>query len=286
MARPPYKLTMPEQVTTPVVVSSPHSGRYYPWNFMRRSVLDDRAVRTSEDAFVDRLVDAAPGLGAPLLIAEYPRAYIDLNRAVDELDPAVVEGVRYPTQNPRITSGLGVIPRVVANGRAIYSGKITRAEAESRITHIWKPYHSCLTGLVRDAVDTFGEAILLDFHSMPHEALESVVRPGGRRPEVVLGDRFGAAAGSFVVDALEAAFVAAGLKVSRNAPFAGAYVAQQYGRPQQGRHAVQIEIDRSLYMDERLIQPSADFEAMRTLITGVLEQMSRLSGARIPLAAE
>lgn len=286
MARPPYKLTMPDAVTTPVIVASPHSGRYYPWSFMRRSVLDDRSVRTSEDAFMDRLIDMAPDFGAPLLAAEYPRAYIDLNRAADELDPAVIEGVRYPSQNPRISSGLGVIPRVVANGRAIYHGKITRAEAEGRIDAIWKPYHACLSGLVRTAEARFGEAILLDFHSMPHEALDSVVRPGGRRPQVVLGDRFGAAASSHVIEALEAAFAAFGLTVSRNAPFAGAYVAQAYGRPQQGHHAVQIEIDRSLYMNERLIRPSSEFEAVREMITGVLAQFIGATGTQMPLAAE
>jgi len=286
MVKSPYKLTMPEEVTTPVVVASPHSGRYYPWSFMRRSVLDDRSVRTSEDAFMDRLVDAAPSLGAPLLVAEYPRAYIDLNRAADELDPAVVEGARYPSQNPRISSGLGVIPRVVANGRAIYRGKISRTEADSRIETVWKPYHARLAGLMQAAQTRFGEAVLLDFHSMPHEALESVGKPSGRRPEVVLGDRFGAAASADIVEALEAAFGAAGLVVSRNAPFAGAYVTQTYGRPQLRRHAVQIEIDRSLYMNERLIRPNSDFEAVRALVGGVLAQVIGHGRAQHPLAAE
>lgn len=286
MAHKPYTLTMPENVTTPVVVSSPHSGRYYPWNFMNRTVLDDRAVRSSEDAFIDQLVEAAPSMGAPLLVAELPRAYIDLNRSTDELDPAVIEGVRYPAQNPRIASGLGVIPRVVANGRAIYSGKIARAEADDRIEKVWRPYHTCLGQLVRRAEQHFGEAILLDFHSMPHEALDGTCRKGVRRPEVVLGDRFGAAAASRIVDRLEAAFLAAGLVVSRNAPFAGAFVTQHYGRPAAGRHAVQIEIDRSLYMDERLIQPNSNFEALRQVITGVLSEMTGTAGPKIPLAAE
>ncbi|MEM9318583.1 MAG: N-formylglutamate amidohydrolase [Pseudomonadota bacterium] len=286
MARPPYRLTTPDDITTPVIVASPHSGRHYPWNFMRRTVLDDRAVRTSEDAFMDRLVDAAPELGAPLLVAEYPRAYTDLNRSADELDPAVVEGVRYPSQNPRISSGLGVIPRVVANGRAIYRGKITKDEAEARIENVWRPYHACLDGLIRQAEARFGEAVLLDFHSMPHEALDSVSRPGGRRPEVVLGDRFGAAAAPEFVEELDAAFSAAGLVVSRNAPFAGAYVTQAYGRPQRGRHAVQVEIDRSLYMNERLIRPNSNFDAVRGVITSVLERMIRGANTQMPLAAE
>ncbi|MBF9030661.1 N-formylglutamate amidohydrolase [Rhodobacterales bacterium HKCCE3408] len=286
MPRPAYRLAMPEDVTTPVIVSSPHSGRYYSWSFMRRTVLDERGVRSSEDAFMDRLVDRAPELGAPLLVAEYPRAYLDLNRAAEELDPAVIEGVRYPTQNPRVSSGLGVIPRVVANGRMIYRGKLGRDEAERRIDTVWRPYHDCLEGLVRSARDKFGEAVLLDFHSMPHEALDSLARPGGRRPEVVLGDRFGASASPDIVEELESAFTEAGLIVSRNAPFAGAYIAQHYGRPLQGRHVVQIEIDRALYMDERLIRPNANFEAVRGLIAGVLARMIGADMGGLPLAAE
>ncbi|MEM1274326.1 MAG: N-formylglutamate amidohydrolase [Pseudomonadota bacterium] len=286
MARPPYRLQMPEDTVTPVIVASPHSGRYYPWSFMRRSVLDDRSVRSSEDAFMDQLAADAPQLGAPLLTAEYPRAYIDLNRAADELDPSVVEGVRYPSQNPRISSGLGVIPRVVANGRAIYCGKIDRDEADARINTVWRPYHTCLADLISRAEARFGQAILLDFHSMPHEALETVCRPGGRRPEVVLGDRFGAAADAGIVDRLDAAFSAAGLTVSRNAPFAGAFITQHYGRPQRGRHAVQIEIDRSLYMNERLIRPNSNFDAVRGVIRDVLARMISGSSAQMPLAAE
>ncbi|MBF9032859.1 N-formylglutamate amidohydrolase [Rhodobacterales bacterium HKCCE2091] len=286
MPKPAFRLELPEAVTTGVIVASPHSGRYYPWSFMRKTVLDERSVRSSEDAFMDQLVDAAPGLGAPLLMAEYPRAFVDLNRSADELDPAVVEGIRYPTQNPRISSGLGVIPRVVANGRMIYRGKLSREEADHRIETVWRPYHACLERLVRSAREEFGEAVLLDFHSMPHEALEAISRPGGARPDVVLGDRFGAAARPDIVEELEAAFTDAGLVVSRNAPFAGAYVAQHYGRPLQGRHVVQIEIDRSLYMNERTIRPNADFDAIRAIVTGVLARMVGAGSVGLPLAAE
>ncbi|MGP1359064.1 N-formylglutamate amidohydrolase [Roseicyclus sp.] len=283
---PAYSLSTPRETTTSVVVASPHSGRHYPRSFLQSSMLDERSIRSSEDAFMDLLVDAAPGLGAPLLAAEYPRAYIDLNRSADELDPGVIEGIGRVVQTPRISSGLGVIPRVVANGRAIYRGKLTRKEAEDRIARLWRPYHDALDRLMQDAHDRFGEAVVLDFHSMPHEALDSVVRPGMRRPEVVLGDRFGASARGDLVDAIEAAFLDAGLVVSRNAPFAGAFVAQRYGRPSRGWHAVQIEIDRSLYMNERMIRPNGNFETMRRIVGSVLARAIAATPGAMPLAAE
>lgn len=283
---PPYRLHLPRETTSSVVVASPHSGRHYAPSFLAASVLDERAIRSSEDAFIDRLVAEAPALGAPLLVAEWPRAYLDLNRSVDELDPAVVEGVVRGAQTPRINSGLGVVPRVVANGRAIYRGKLTRAEAEARIAGIWRPYHGKLAELMDTARAAFGRAVLLDFHSMPHEALESVARPGLPRPQIVLGDRFGASAESEIVDVLEAGFVEAGLTVSRNAPFAGAYITQQYGRPDRGHHAIQIEIDRRLYMDERSIRPNADFDALALIVSQVLARVIGAMPGRIPLAAE
>ena len=286
MDRPAFRVELPDVLTTSVVVASPHSGRHYSWDFMQSTVLDERAVRSSEDAYVDMLVAEAPAMGAPLLVAEFPRAYVDLNRAVDELDPAVVEGVARSNNNPRVSSGLGVIPRVVANGRNIYRGKLDRAEADHRLDHVWRPYHNSLEALLTQAQAQFGEAILLDMHSMPHEALDTVTRPGAPRPEVVLGDRFGASAKSEIIDLLEAAFQDAGLVVSRNSPFAGAFVTQYYGRPSRNRHAVQIEMDRSLYMNESLIRPNSNFQAMKTLVTEVLSKAIAASSGRMPLAAE
>lgn len=283
---PAYSLSRPSELTTSVVVASPHSGRHYPRAFLRSSMLDERSIRSSEDAFMDLLVEAAPSLGAPLLSAEFPRAYIDLNRSDEELDPGVIEGVGRVVQTPRISSGLGVIPRVVANGRAIYRGKLTRDEAEDRIEQIWRPYHAELDSLMLAAHDRFGEAAVLDFHSMPHEALDSVTRSGSRRPEVVLGDRFGASARGDLVDALETAFLEAGLAVSRNAPFAGAYVTQRYGRPARGWHAVQIEIDRSLYMNERLIRPNGNFDNVKRIVTSVIARAVEATPGAMPLAAE
>jgi N-formylglutamate amidohydrolase len=281
-----YTLTMPTRLGTSVVFASPHSGRQYPPLFLRSSVLDERTIRTSEDAFVDQLLDCVPGLGAPLLAAVAPRAFIDLNRASDELDPALVEGIRMSAHNPRISSGLGVIPRVVSGGRAIYRGKMTLAEAEARIADWWTPYHNQLQLLLDAARARFGEAVLVDFHSMPHEAIDQVPLAGSRRPEIVLGDRYGAAAGAPVVDRIEAAFQSAGLRVMRNAPFAGAYITQAYGRPSRRQHAVQIEVDRSLYMNEQDIRPNGNFNGFKRVLAGVLAEIADIGRSEVPLAAE
>lgn len=286
MPKSAYDLSWPDTRTTSLVFASPHSGRNYPWSFLRRSVLDERSIRSSEDAFVDVLFDSAPRLGAPFLKAAMPRAFVDLNRAAEELDPALIEGVRKSTHNPRVTSGLGVVPRVVANGRPIYRGKLPLQEAHGRIADYWRPYHDQLQTILDDTVGIFGEAILIDCHSMPHEAIDAIANPGIRRPDVVLGDRFGAAARPDIMDRVESAFAAAGLKVVRNAPFAGAYITQHYGRPSRNQHVVQVELDRALYMDETTVQPNADFDAFCALMEGVVAELAEIGRRDLPVAAE
>jgi len=286
MPKVAYEVLHPEKRTSCVVFASPHSGRDYPWSFLRRTQLDEKTIRSSEDAFVDQLFDMVPQMGAPLLKAGAPRAFVDLNRSADELDPALIEGVRRQGHNPRIASGLGVIPRVVANGRAIYRGKLSMREAERRIDLYWRPYHHMLQKLLDGAHQTHGQAVLIDCHSMPHEAMDGIARGGMARPDVVLGDRFGAAAGSDMVEIVEAAFASAGFTVARNAPFAGAFVTQAYGRPSRNQHAIQVEIDRSLYMNERLIRPNGDFDAVRARLRRVVSDIATIGQMRIPLAAE
>ena len=281
-----YRLNRPLRPLTPVIFSSPHSGRDYDPVFLGQSVLDKQAIRSSEDAFVDRLFATAPDQGAPLLAARAPRAFIDLNRAPDELDPAVIEGIARAPHNPRISSGLGVIPRVVAGGQAIYRGKLPLAEAEKRLRMYWHPYHDALRSLLDETLAGFGEAVLIDCHSMPHEAIETHARPGRPLPEVVLGDRFGAAASADVMDWVEAAFTSAGLRVVRNAPFAGAYIAQTYGRPLRQQHVVQVEIDRALYMDEAAIERRSDFAQFAGVMAGVVAQIATYGRTALPLAAE
>lgn len=281
-----FEVLRPKQRTSCVVFASPHSGRDYGWSFLRASVLDAHTIRSSEDAFVDQLFEAATQFGAPLLKAGAPRAFVDLNRSADELDPALIEGLRPQGHNPRVASGLGVIPRVVANGRAIYRGKLPRAVADARIAEFWQPYHDMLQSLLDEAHMEFGQTVLVDCHSMPHEAMDGIARGGMRRPNVVLGDRFGSAASADIVDRIEAAFAAAGFVVTRNAPFAGAYITQAYGRPARRQHAVQVEIDRSIYMNERLIRPNGDFEEVQARLRKVMAEIAQIGQDRIPLAAE
>ncbi len=281
-----YVLDMPAERTSCVVFASPHSGRAYPASLLKRSVLNRKMIRSSEDAYVDQLFDSAPESGAPFLAAAMPRAYLDLNRSADELDPALIQGARRHGHNPRVASGLGVIPRVVANGRAIYSGKLTMDEARLRIDTYWRPYHQKLKSLLSESHEMFGQAILIDCHSMPHEAVAMAGGSGSTRPEIVLGDRFGAAASGLIVDQIESAFTDAGLNVARNAPFAGAYVAQTYGRPTRQQHAIQIEIDRSLYMDEDTIQPNGNFQSFREVLRQVSGKIASIGSDPLSLAAE
>jgi N-formylglutamate deformylase len=279
MPKSAYEVLHPDRNRSCVVFASPHSGRDYAWSFLRKTVLDEHAIRSSEDAFVDQLFESAPQYGASFLRAMAPRAYVDLNRSCEELDPALIEGVRRQGHNPRVASGLGVVPRVVANGRAIYSGKISRNEADHRIQNFWRPYHQKLQELLDLAHQRHGQAVLIDCHSMPHEAVDGVARSGMVRPNVVLGDRFGAAASGDVVDRVEAAFVNVGFKVARN-------TTQAYGRPARGQHAVQVEIDRSLYMNEALIRPNGDYEAVQAALRQVVAEVALIGQGRVPLAAE
>lgn len=275
MPKVSYHLNSPNRRDTSVIFASPHSGGDYPRSFVGKTVLDDHMIRSSEDAFVDQLFAAAPNIGAPLLLAGAPRAFVDLNRSADEMDPALIKGARqHAHANPRIAAGLGVIPRVVAGGRAIYRGKLTIEEARDRIDRYWRPYHDTLRRLLAESHQLFGEAILIDCHSMPREATNTLVRSGVARPDVVLGDRFGASAAPEVVERIEAAFATAGFTVARNAPFAGAYTTQAYGRPAKGQHVVQIEIDRSLYMDESTITPHSGFKTVRRLLTKVMADIA------------
>lgn len=281
-----FDIFLPERQSVPFVFSSPHSGRDYTPAFRSQSRLDALTLRSSEDAYVDKLFADAPTYGAPLLAARAPRAFLDLNRADDELDPALIEDVARTPHNPRINSGLGVVPRVVSGGRAIYARRIGRAEADARLTQFWHPYHQRLRKLMFDTTETFGKAVLIDCHSMPHEAIESLHRGCISRPDVVLGDRFGAAAGYEVVAQLEAAFTDAGLRVTRNTPFAGAYITQAYGKPTRGQHVIQVEIDRSLYLDEARVEPRADFAEFQALISGVIARITGGADQSLPLAAE
>lgn len=282
----PFRLTEPSRLTTGAVFNSPHSGDQYPAELIARTRLDRLQLRASEDALVDQLFAPAALYGAPLLAATAPRAWVDLNRGPAELDPALIEGVRATGLNQRIAAGLGVVPRIVSEGAAIYDGKLTLIEAQERIRTLHAPYHARLEALLARARETFGAAILFDCHSMPSEALRAAPRVRGRAPEVVLGDRFGAAAARDIVAETQAAFEAQGFVVARNAPFAGGYITQRYGRPSRGLNAVQIEIDRGLYLDQRRIEPNGAFSEVARRLEQVIVALARIEPGAVALAAE
>ena len=258
---------------TPLIYASPHSGRCYPDDMMDATALDAVAIRRSEDAFVDELVGRAPELGAAMITARLARAYIDVNRDACELDPAMFadelpEFVRGRTA--RVAAGLGAIARVVSGGQEIYRRKLTYAEAAVRIDHIHRPYHAALAGLMAEAHEAHGIAILLDWHSMPSAAARS---PGRERGcDMVLGDRFGAACAPELAGQVERMLTDLGYQVSRNTPYAGGYTTEHYGRPARRSHALQIEINRALYLDEARLTPTAGFADLQ----GNLETVTRL----------
>jgi N-formylglutamate amidohydrolase len=281
-----FEIIRRKSLQNAIVFASPHSGRQYSDGFLAQTILNAHMIRSSEDAYVDQLFGDAPQFGSPLLRALYPRAYVDLNRAADELDPALIDGAPRTPHNPRIASGLGVIPRVVAGGRAIYSGKIPLSQAQRRLELAWHPYHNALRSLLNETHRAFGQVVLLDCHSMPHEAIEMYQRHTSPKPEIVLGDRHGAAARSDVTDMIEGAFQSAGFRVARNAPFAGAYIVHSYGRPSSRRDVVQIEIDRSLYMDEARIVPLPEFAQVQQRISQAISIITAWGSNEMPLAAE
>ncbi|GHA27032.1 N-formylglutamate amidohydrolase [Devosia pacifica] len=263
--RPAFETVRPRRLSAPVVFNSAHSGRVYPERFLAMTRLDHLSIRQSEDAFVDELFSRAPRLGAPLLRAHFPRAYLDANREPWELDPEMFEEPlpeRFNTTSPRVAAGLGTLARVVAEHKPIYNQRLTLADARMRIEGIYMPYHLALQGLLSDAVTRFGVAVLIDCHSMPR-----IARSGDRgAPDVVLGDRYGTTCSPYIIDLVETIFASAGLRVVRNRPYAGGYCTRSYGRPQRGVHALQIEISRHLYMNEVTLTRNRGFETLRHLI--------------------
>ncbi len=268
-----FDLTRPGEWLGGVIFASPHSGRAYPDWFLAESRLDSQHLRSSEDAFVDRLIAPALDHGAVVLTANVPRCVVDLNRAPDEMDPLVVTGAVPRMMSPRIMAGLGVIPRVVSQGRAIHERPIPQEEADLRIARLWHPYHRALSGLIEESVRRFGGAILIDMHSMPRDALAHLPRP---RPDFVLGDRNGVSCGPRISAGVTEAVSAEGFRLRRNSPFSGAYITAAYGKPARNIHVVQLELDRSLYMDERRIEPRSDFDGFAARFARIVERLARL----------
>ena len=278
--QPPFIIKRPEAQNLPLVFASAHSGRAYAADFVAAARLDPLRLRRSEDGFVDELFAAAPAHGAPLLCATFPRAFCDPNREPWELDATMFEEVLpswVNTRSARVGAGLGTIPRVVASGEAIYPGKIRFAEAEARVRSFWQPFHNALRALTDTTRRQFGACLLIDCHSMP---------TGSMAPkdavDVVLGDAYGTSCAAGAIRLVEQALVFQGFTVRRNEPYSGGYITRHYGRPREGTHAVQIEINRALYMDEQRIERLPAFADIQRRITGVI---ATLAAADLPLKA-
>ena len=281
------EILRPERQSVPLVFTSPHSGRDYPKGFVAASALDPVALRRSEDSFVDELFAAAPEFGAPLLKALFPRAFIDPNREPFELDPAmfVDELPSYAnSQSSRVAAGLGTIPKVVSNGREIYRAKLSFAEAAERINVYYRPYHKALAALVNETVERFGFCVLIDCHSMPSVGGPLDPNAARGRADFVLGDGFGNSCEDRVTATVERALRAQGHSVIRNKPFAGGFTTRHYGKPSTGVHALQIEINRALYMDELTIERRDGIHRLTRQMVDVIVALNGLGG--LDLAAE
>jgi N-formylglutamate amidohydrolase len=256
---PAFDVLSPADQRLPFVFNSPHSGRQYPESFLAASRLDARSIRRSEDAYVDELFSHVVPLGAPMLRAHFPRAYLDVNREPYELDPKMFDG-RLPSyaniRSIRVAGGLGTVARIVSENHEIYRHRLPVEEALSRVETIYKPYHSTLRRLLAQTHVTFGHAVLIDCHSMPSTVK---CQTTDTRPDFILGDRYGTSCNSDLTDFAFETLRSKGYSVSRNKPYAGGFITEHYGRPSSGLHALQIEINRGLYMDEATHEPTAHF---------------------------
>jgi N-formylglutamate amidohydrolase len=267
---PAYSVRLPEGETEALVFASPHSGRDYPAELMAAAALDAAAIRRSEDAFVDELIASGPACGAAVIAARYARAFIDVNREPYELDPAMFED-ELPAfaraRTARVAAGLGSIAKVVGEGQEIYRRKLTFAEARRRIEGAHRPYHQALAGLIETTRARHGRAALIDWHSMPSAAsglnAANAHDRARRGCDIVLGDRFGSACAPDLTRLVERQLEAMGYRVARNAPYAGGYTTEFYGRPGEGVHALQIEINRAVYLDESTLTPTEGFARLK-----------------------
>ncbi len=281
-------LTTAEQ-RVPFVFSSPHSGRFYPERFLAMTRLDANAIRRSEDCYVDELFGGAVALGAPMVRANFPRAYLDANREPWELDPRMFAEPVPPHCNirsARVAGGLGTVPRLVGEGLDIYAGRLPLEEALGRIEAAYKPFHESLRQLVTRTRVAFGYAVLIDCHSMPASVR---VRDTGARPDFIVGDRFGTSASRALTEAAIALLSEMGYLVAHNKPYAGGFITEHYGRPARRLHALQIEVNRGLYMNERTFEKTAGFDALREDITRFCANLMSLPDHLfddLPMAAE
>ncbi|WP_083811398.1 N-formylglutamate amidohydrolase [Asticcacaulis biprosthecium] len=261
----------PHAAAAPVVFSLPHSGRYYPDSFVAEARQKGSALRSSEDAYVDDMVGLSPDLGVYGLACRYARAFCDVNRSPLELDARLIRGELPKAAlalSARVKAGFGVIARRLSADQEIYRSPLDMAEVNRRLDMIHGPYHEALQDLLIEAGRLARPVVLIDWHSMPSSALASLTGP---RPDIVLGNRHGDSCGDWLVRKVRTVLEGAGLRVGLNKPFAGGYIVERYGRPQAGVEALQIEINRTIYMDEATLEPHGGLDRLR----GVFRSLTR-----------
>ena len=273
---PPFEIVEPASWRAPIIFNSPHSGSVYPEEFLSASRIDLAALRRSEDSFMDELIGHLCDHGFPVVTVNFPRSYVDVNREPYELDPRMFTG-RLPsfanTRSMRVAGGLGTIPRVVGDGQEIYRERLSIDAALGRIEALYKPYHRALRRLINKAHQTFGTVILVDCHSMPSVG---VSRDEPRRPDVVIGDRYGTSCAPLLPELVEETLAGLGYSIGRNKPYAGGFITEHYGNPASGLHTVQLELNRAVYMDERRRERGPRFAQVATDFAAIAERLAEV----------
>ncbi|MDP3906834.1 N-formylglutamate amidohydrolase [Novosphingobium sp.] len=271
-----FTLTAPQPSAVPILIAVPHAGRRYPGSLLERMRNPGFAALRLEDRYVDRLAErVAAQTGATLLVAHAPRAMIDLNRAIEDIDWDMFargkpDSVGSYTPGLRARSGLGLIPRRLPGFGELWKRRHDEADLAARIGGIHGPYHTTLDEALAALRDRWGAALLLDLHSMPPLGFQG----GAPAPEFVLGDRFGASCHGALTGSCFGYFSEMRRGVAHNRPYAGGYVLERHAQPKQGIHAFQLEIDRSSYLDSRLAEPGKGFAAMVHLLTGLVRRLA------------
>ncbi len=273
---PPFEIFEPAIWRAPIVFNSPHSGSIYPREFLAASRIDRASLARSEDSFMDEMIAGLPARGFPALRVNFPRSYVDVNREPYELDPRMFNG-RLPgfanTRSMRVAGGLGTIPRVVGDGQEIYFGRLDVEDGLSRIESLYKPYHRAFRRLITKTQKMFGLAIVVDCHSMPSVG---VTRDEPKRPDIVIGDRYGTSCARLLTDTIEDTFTSLGYSVGRNKPYAGGFITEHYGSPANGLHTVQLELNRAVYMDERRRERGPKFDKVAQDFTKLADALAQI----------
>ncbi len=273
---PILEIFQPAELLSPLVLNSPHSGSNYPDFFLKQSILSLEQLRRGEDTDVDKLFQPATPNGANFIKALFPRSFIDVNREPYELDPNMFDG-KLPSfakiHSLRVAGGLGVIPRIICENTAIYNKKIKVESALERIENYYKPYHNALFDILQNVKNQFGVSVLLDCHSMPSSISQ---KDKLTRKDIILGDRFGTSCSPILTETFEVEAKKLGYTVIRNLPYAGGYITEHYGNPKINSHALQIEVNRALYMNEKTLKITDNFYKLQTDLANVISKLAAL----------